>query len=95
MKNKTLKKTRKLSQYKQTAPRLKAVSAINQTAMQYDQSMISIVPTNLIQCRAVSNMWVESKEWTKLGGNAFFCFTEFGFLEKKRARGTDIKYWTC
>lgn len=27
----------------------------------------------------MSIMWVESREWMKLGGKAFFCFTVSGF----------------
>jgi hypothetical protein len=28
----------------------------------------------------VNIMWQESREWMKFGGNAFFCFIVFGFL---------------
>lgn len=37
----------------------------------------------LRQCSAVSIMCVESREWMKLGGKAFFCFTVSGFLQDK------------
>lgn len=37
----------------------------------------------LRQCRAVSIMCVESREWMKLGGKAFFCFTVSGFLQHR------------
>ena len=36
------------------------------------------VYTDWWQCRAVSIMWVESREWTKLGGMAFFCLRVSG-----------------
>lgn len=32
------------------------------------------------QCSDVSIIWLESKEWMKFGGKAFFCFITFGFL---------------
>lgn len=41
----------------------------------------------LKQCRAVSIMWVESREWMKLGGKAFFCFTVSGFLQHRMGQG--------
>lgn len=31
-------------------------------------------------------MCVESSEWMKLGGKAFFCFTVSGFLQQSRDR---------
>lgn len=31
----------------------------------------------------MSIMCVESREWMKLGGKAFFCFTVSGFLQDK------------
>lgn len=39
----------------------------------------------------MSIMCVESREWMKLGGKAFFCFTVSGFLQDKaghRGAGT-------
>ena len=38
----------------------------------------------LMQKSAVSIMCVESKEWMKLGGKAFFCFIALGFLEHQK-----------
>lgn len=40
--------------------------------------------SHLRQCRAVSIMCVESSEWMKFGGKAFFCFTVSGFLQQSR-----------
>ncbi len=36
----------------------------------------------LSQNKEVNIMWLESKEWMKFGGNACFCFAEFGFLKE-------------
>lgn len=33
------------------------------------------------QWRDVNIMWVESNEWIKFGGKAFFCFITFGRLK--------------
>jgi len=40
------------------------------------------VMPSLSQKREVSIMWLESKEWMKFGGKAFFCFITFGRLKQ-------------
>lgn len=35
----------------------------------------------------MSIMCVESSEWMKLGGKAFFCFTVSGFLQHRAGHG--------
>lgn len=41
------------------------------------------------QCRDVNIIWLESNEWIKFGGKAFFCFITLGRLENQ----TIIKYF--
>lgn len=42
------------------------------------------VMPSLSQNREVNIMWLESKEWMKFGGKAFFCFITFGRLKQIR-----------
>lgn len=49
----------------------------------------------LWQWSAVSIMCVESREWMKFGGNAFFCLTTFGLLKRDRKAQMSVLLWVA
>lgn len=57
------------------------ISTVDGCVQKQSCTDMNVIPA-CSQCKLVSIMWLESSEWMKFGGKAFFCFRVSGFLQE-------------